>query len=57
MRKMRNYRDYLIEELSDREEAIAYLQISIEEYQKDGNTSALLLALRGWAERSLTKGV
>lgn len=50
MRKMRNYRDYLIEELSDREEAIAYLQISIEEYQKDGNTSALLLALQSIIE-------
>ena len=46
MRKMRNYRDYLIEKLSDREEAVVYLQTSIEEYQKDGNTPALLLALQ-----------
>ena len=50
MRKMIKYRDYLIEELSDREEAIAYLQTSIEEYQKDGNTPALLLALQSIIE-------
>ena len=50
MRKMRNYRDYLIEKLADHEEAIAYLQTSLEEYEKDGNTSALLLALRSIAE-------
>ncbi len=50
MRKMRKYRDYLIEKLSDHEEAIAYLQTSLEEYEKDGNTSALLLALRSIAE-------
>ncbi len=50
MRKMRKYRDYLIEKLSDHEESIVYLQTSLEEYQKDGNTSALLLALRSIAE-------
>lgn len=50
MREMRKYRDYLIEKLSDHEESIAYLQTSLEEYQKDGNTSALLLALRSLAE-------
>ena len=41
MRKMRNYRDYLIEGLSDFEEAISYLQTELEEYQKDGNSAAL----------------
>ena len=50
MRKMIKYRDYLIEELSDREEAIVYLQTSIEEYQKDGDTLALLLALQSIIE-------
>ncbi len=50
MRKMIKYRDYLLEKLSDREESIAYLQTSLEEYQKDGDTSALLLALRSIAE-------
>ena len=50
MRKMIKYRDYLIEKLSDREEATVYLQTSIEEYQKDGNTPALLLALQSIIE-------
>ena len=50
MRKMIKYRDYLIEKLSDREEAVAYLQTSIEEYQKDGNIPALLLALQSIIE-------
>ena len=50
MRKMRKYRDYLIEELSDPEEAIVYLEVSIEEYQKDGDTVAFLIALQSIAE-------
>ncbi len=33
MRKMRKYRDYRMEELSDREEAIGYLEVVLEEYQ------------------------
>ena len=48
--KMRKYRDYLIEELSAPEEAIAYLETSLEEYQKDGDTVAFLLALQSIAE-------
>ena len=50
MRQMRKYRDYLIEELSDPEEAIVYLEVSIEEYQKDGDTVAFLIALQSIAE-------
>ena len=50
MRKMRKYRDYLIGILADPEEAIAYLQTSQEEYQKDGDTVAFLLALQSIAE-------
>ena len=50
MREMINYRDYLIKELSDPEEAIVYLEVSIEEYQKDGDTVAFLLALQSIAE-------
>ena len=46
MRKMRNYHDYLMEELSDREEAIAYLEVVLEEYQKDGDTFGFLIGLR-----------
>ncbi len=50
MSEMRKYRDYLIEELSDPEEAIVYLEVSKEEYQKDGDTVAFLLALQSIAE-------
>ena len=50
MRQMRKYRDYLIEELSDPEEAIAYLEVSKEEYQKDGDAVAFLIALQSIAE-------
>ena len=50
MREMRNYRDYLIGILADPEEAIGYLQASVEEYQKDGDTGALLIALESIAK-------
>lgn len=50
MREMRKYRDYLIERLADYEEAVAYLETSQEEYQKDGDTVAFLLALQSIAE-------
>ena len=49
-RKMRKYRDYLIEELADREKAISYLQTALEEYQRDRDTAAFLLALRSVVE-------
>ena len=50
MREMIKYRDYLIGILADPEEAIAYLQTSQEEYQKDGDTIAFLIALQSIAE-------
>ncbi len=50
MRKMRKFRDYLIETLQDPEEATAYLQVTLEEYMADNNTEAFLLALRTVAE-------
>ena len=50
MREMVKYRDYLIGILSDPEEATVYLEVSIEEYQKDGDTVAFLLALQSIAE-------
>ena len=45
MRKMRKYRDYLIEKLSDCEKAISYLQTALEEYRIDRDSVALHLAL------------
>ena len=50
MRKMIKYRDYLIGILADPEEATVYLEVSKEEYQKDGDTVAFLLALQSIAE-------
>jgi hypothetical protein len=47
---MRRYRDYLVERLADCEEAIVYLQTSIEEYQKDGDSVAFLIALQSIAK-------
>ena len=39
MRKFRKWHDYLIERLAaDKEEAIGYLDVALEEYQEDGDT-------------------
>ena len=38
---MRDFRDYLIEKLSDRERAISYLQTVLEEHEKDPDGAAL----------------
>jgi DNA-binding phage protein len=50
MRKMRNYHDYRMEELADLEEAIGYLEVVLEEYQKDGDTFGFLIGLRNVVE-------
>jgi len=41
-----SYDEWLIHSLKDKKEAAAYLQVSLEEYQKDGDLEAFLLALR-----------
>ena len=41
-----NYEEWLIHSLRNKKEAAAYLQVALEEYQKDNDTKALLLALR-----------
>lgn len=38
MRKLRTLQEFLREQLADREEAIAYLQVTLEEYQVDRDT-------------------
>jgi len=40
-----SYEDGLIEDLKDPKEAQAYLEASLEAYEEDGHTDALLLAL------------
>lgn len=46
MRKYRTWHEVLVEQLADSDEALDYLQFSIEEYQKDGDTPFFLRALR-----------
>jgi len=45
MRKMRTYREYLIEIFTDRDEAIGHLQVALEDYQTHGNTDIFLFLL------------
>lgn len=45
-----SYDEWLIHSLKDKNEAATYLQVSLEEYQKDGDLEAFLLALRYVAE-------
>lgn len=47
---MRKFKDYLVENLKNPEEAKAYLNTAMEEYKKDNNAEAFLLALRDVAE-------
>ena len=47
MKKLRTWRAYLTERFAaNQEAAIRYLKLSLEEYQVDGDTPLLLLALR-----------
>jgi DNA-binding phage protein len=50
LKNTRSYDEWLIEHLKDPEEAQTYLEASLEEYEKDGDTTALLLALRSVAQ-------
>lgn len=45
-----SYHDELIESLKNPKEANLYLRIAMEEYQEDGDTEVLLVALRNIAE-------
>jgi probable addiction module antidote protein len=45
-----NYEEWLIHSLKNKKEAAAYLQVALEEYQKDGDLEAFLLSLRHVAE-------
>jgi probable addiction module antidote protein len=51
VRNYRTYREVAVETLkNDPEEAMLYLEVSLEEFEKDNNTGALLSALRTVAE-------
>lgn len=45
-----SYEEWLIHSLKNKKEAVAYLQVALEEYQKDSDLEAFLLALRHVAE-------
>ena len=45
MRKMRTYREYLIDVFTDRDEAIGHLQVALEDYQAHGDTDIFLFLL------------
>lgn len=47
MRKFRKWHDYLIERLAaDKDEAVGYLDVTMEEYQEDGDTTFFLKGIR-----------
>ena len=51
MRKFRSYEEVITERFNKNpEEAHAYLEAALDEFEKDNNTEALLLALRTVAE-------
>ena len=45
MRKMRTYREYLIDIFTDRDEAIGHLQVALDDYHTQGNTDIFLFLL------------
>ncbi|PCH56720.1 MAG: putative addiction module antidote protein [Legionellales bacterium] len=45
-----SYQDYLLDDLQDKESAAAYIQAALEEFQENGKTEILLLALRNVAK-------
>ncbi len=46
----RNFRDYHIEQLRDPEDAKIYLTVALDDYEKNGDIEAFLLAVRDVAE-------
>ena len=50
MRKLRTLQEFLRERLADKEKAIGYLDVSLEEYQIDGDTPFFLKGLRNVIE-------
>lgn len=45
-----SYQEALIQSLKERNEAAAYLQVALDEYQADGDAKSLLVAFRNVAE-------
>lgn len=54
MRNYRKFKDYHIEQLRDPEDAKIYLSVALEDYEKDGDIDAFLLAVRDVVEAQKT---
>ena len=54
MRNYRKFKDYHIEQLRDPDDAKIYLSVAIEDYEKDGDIDAFLLAVRDVVEAQKT---
>jgi probable addiction module antidote protein len=50
MDKTTSYHDRLLSDLSDRDEAMAYLRVALEEYESDEDADSFMVALRNVAE-------
>lgn len=50
MRKLRNFKDTILEDLTDPQYAQTYLSVALEEYEKDKDVSSFLTALRDVTE-------
>lgn len=50
MRQLRSFKDVLFQDLRDPESAKAYLSVALEEYEKERDSEAFLMALRDVAE-------
>ena len=50
MEKLTTWHEFLIEKLADREKAVSYLQVSLEEYLIDGDTPFFLKGIRNVVE-------
>ena len=53
MRKFRTLHEFLMEELANREEAIGYLDVALEEYQQDGDTPFFLKGIKTVVEAQI----
>ena len=54
MRNYRKFKDYHIEQLRDPDDAKIYLSVALEDYEKDGDIEAFLLAVRDVVEAQKT---
>ncbi len=50
MHNYRKFKDYHIEQLRDPEDAKIYLSVALEDYEKDGDIEAFLIAIRDVVE-------